>query len=600
MQTASADEGKSLQKQASGWVNSQVLACMEDYLAEVEDLVGKDVVRFDRLNIQLQLKDGKLDDSDIDRQIREQLDARIRNFLRNRKSNNPVSLPAVETPPETKAYIVDPAERDQQAILHFLQTGRNPWWMSAQTLTELLSEASVEKLFAEAGQPFHDEFVSMIEAPAAASRLVRQFTDKLLHRLLTNAFYRVKGRSVPNKNTRHKEDLPAFTKRLAFTGRESFWLAAINLLHASRVGKEIPKRFWADLIRPMLKPASPAAETRIQESLRHFPSWLEALTQLSIPVQVKEEWLHVPQQDELQDRSGPGSRQASDELRAGLKGNDLLTDKDENEKKKKEKDQASKDQAASGSGEAAGSGAKQKGATIEEAGAAEKDGNDPQRTISQAKSAAAQATPDPSVASTGESAVEKNRERIPGSETTHGIARDFKPVSPSSKPIPEKGIIAENAGLILLHPFLKSFLVKLDLMDENMEFPDPELAVHVLHYIATGVENDWEHNLTFEKFLCNIPLEESIDRSREIPEEAKEETDRLLEAIRQNWKAIGRSSVDLLRKEFLQRPGKLFMDEISVRLNVERKTHDILLDRIPWNVSMAKLPWQKQLIYTTW
>ncbi|MBU3660690.1 MAG: hypothetical protein FGM14_12500 [Flavobacteriales bacterium] len=164
----------------------------------------------------------------------------------------------------------------------------------------------------------------------------------------------------------------------------------------------------------------------------------------------------------------------------------------------------------------------------------------------------------------------------------------------------KKGIIVENAGLILTHPFLKHFFNKVELIDDNNSIKDPFLAVHILHYIATGKTQDWDHNLLFEKFLCNVPMITSIPRHITIPENILTEIDELLKAMLQNWTILSNSSPDLLRVEFLQRPGKLMLDEYNVNLTIERKTQDILLDKLPWNISIVKLPWHKNLLYTTW
>lgn len=166
--------------------------------------------------------------------------------------------------------------------------------------------------------------------------------------------------------------------------------------------------------------------------------------------------------------------------------------------------------------------------------------------------------------------------------------------------IPEEGMYIENAGIVLLHPFLKHFFTNIGLLENGKELADKELAVQLLHFIATGKENDWEHTMLFEKFLCNMPLDFPLSKESLITKKHKKEVTELLNAVLENWKALGNSSIELLRNEFLSRPGKLFQDNVSPRLIVERKTQDILLDRISWNISIVKLPWSKQILYATW
>ncbi len=158
----------------------------------------------------------------------------------------------------------------------------------------------------------------------------------------------------------------------------------------------------------------------------------------------------------------------------------------------------------------------------------------------------------------------------------------------------------ENAGLLLLHPFLKHFFEHCDLLDEHKNLKNPSLAVHALHYIATKKEEQLECAMVFEKFLCNIPIQEPIDRNIQLSETIKEQAQELLKATLENWEGLKTSSIDLLRNEFIQRPGKLLLTGDHPKISMERKTQDILLDRIPWNISIIKLPWKPKLIFVDW
>ncbi len=170
----------------------------------------------------------------------------------------------------------------------------------------------------------------------------------------------------------------------------------------------------------------------------------------------------------------------------------------------------------------------------------------------------------------------------------------------SNETIDEKGYYIENAGLILIHPFIKHFFEHCELLNEDGEINTPELAVHLLHYVTTKRENQPEHQMICEKFLCNVPIHESINRNIIIPKKLKDQSEELLQAVVQNWGALKNASPDLLRNEFIQRPGKLALHENNPKIIVERKTQDILLDRLPWNISIVKLPWKDKLIYVDW
>lgn len=161
--------------------------------------------------------------------------------------------------------------------------------------------------------------------------------------------------------------------------------------------------------------------------------------------------------------------------------------------------------------------------------------------------------------------------------------------------------LIKNAGLILLHPFLKQFFKSCGFLDNENKIIKPNEAVHLLHYVATKKEQQFENNLIFEKFLCNLPIQSSIERNIVLSDELKERSEELLRAVLQNWSVLKSSSNDLLRNEYLQREGKLDLTKDNPNLTVERKTQDILIDtKLPWNLSLCKLPWMRELIFTNW
>lgn len=163
-------------------------------------------------------------------------------------------------------------------------------------------------------------------------------------------------------------------------------------------------------------------------------------------------------------------------------------------------------------------------------------------------------------------------------------------------------IAVQNAGLILLHPFLKHFFVKTGIADKQGNLPKEklDLAVQSLHFLATGNENIFEGSLVFEKFLCGLPLKMPVKRQSLLNDEIRSEAGILLKEAIANWKALKNSSPNDLRQLFIQREGKLMQQENKYKLVVERKAQDILLERISWNISMLKLPWRKELIVVEW
>jgi hypothetical protein len=163
-------------------------------------------------------------------------------------------------------------------------------------------------------------------------------------------------------------------------------------------------------------------------------------------------------------------------------------------------------------------------------------------------------------------------------------------------------IWVQNAGLILLHPFLKPFFITTEICDKQGRFlsEDYDLPIQSIHYLATGDENFFEGNLIFEKFLCGVPLKIPVRQTSVLTDLIKTEATVLLNEVVKNWPALKNTSADGLRQMFIQRDGKLIQKEDSYKLIVERKAQDVLLEKLNWNISMVKLPWISKILFTEW
>jgi hypothetical protein len=128
-----------------------------------------------------------------------------------------------------------------------------------------------------------------------------------------------------------------------------------------------------------------------------------------------------------------------------------------------------------------------------------------------------------------------------------------------------------NAGLILIHPFLKQLFTNCKLLNKDNSINDPEVAAHLLHYVATAKEQDYEHEMVFEKLLCNIPIDQTINRNITLSDEVKNHANEMLRAVLDHWEVMKKSSVALLQNEYLQRPGKIILTGDNPKVIVERK-----------------------------
>ncbi|OQZ04845.1 MAG: hypothetical protein B6D34_01040 [Candidatus Brocadia sp. UTAMX1] len=176
---------------------------------------------------------------------------------------------------------------------------------------------------------------------------------------------------------------------------------------------------------------------------------------------------------------------------------------------------------------------------------------------------------------------------------------DKKSVIRSAHPDAEEGLYIENAGLVLLHPFLPQFFTGLGIAGED-KLLQPERALCLLHFLATGQIIAPEHDLILPKILCNVPLEMPVESDVALTLVEQEEAAALLAAVIRHWDALRNTSADGLRGAFLLRPGKVSLRGADWLLIVESRGFDVLLDRLPWAISMIKLPWMERMLWVEW
>ncbi|MGJ0482909.1 MAG: contractile injection system tape measure protein [Methylomicrobium sp.] len=163
-----------------------------------------------------------------------------------------------------------------------------------------------------------------------------------------------------------------------------------------------------------------------------------------------------------------------------------------------------------------------------------------------------------------------------------------------------ENIYINNAGLVLLHPFLPQFFRALNIVvDDKLIAPDRALSL--LHFLGTGQLVAPEYELVLPKVLLNLALETPVDTNTPLTAEETGEATALLEAVIRHWAALKGTSDDGLRGTFLIRPGKISLrNDGDWRLQVENKAYDILLDQLPWGIGMIKLPWMHRMLWVEW
>lgn len=164
--------------------------------------------------------------------------------------------------------------------------------------------------------------------------------------------------------------------------------------------------------------------------------------------------------------------------------------------------------------------------------------------------------------------------------------------------------MVSKAGLILLLPFLRTFFEATGLVSENTfrSKTDQHYAVYLLNFLATGEDTlPDEHSLLMEKLLCGMDLNEVLLPFNRLRKGHAEECEFLLQTVIERWKALKSSSPQTIQKSFLSRSGFLSRQADGTwRLFIERETIDLLLDKLPWTISISRIPWTTEMIYTEW
>lgn len=172
----------------------------------------------------------------------------------------------------------------------------------------------------------------------------------------------------------------------------------------------------------------------------------------------------------------------------------------------------------------------------------------------------------------------------------------------STMPHPDAktGIYTGLAGLVLLHPFLPQLLRALSIADDD-KLLQPDRAIYLLYFLATGTITAPEYELVLPKILSNTSLRAVVDSDIILTVEELDEAEALLSAVILHWEVLKNTGTEGLRETFLKRSGKLsLLDNGEWFLQIESNACDILLEQLPWGISMIKLPWMPEMLRVEW
>lgn len=164
------------------------------------------------------------------------------------------------------------------------------------------------------------------------------------------------------------------------------------------------------------------------------------------------------------------------------------------------------------------------------------------------------------------------------------------------------GTPVKNAGVVLLNNYIPMLFRRLGLTAGRM-FLDADKqvdAVHYLQYVITGLTHTEETFLALNKVLCGLPLSAPVSEGINIAEDQDRLISGLIEAAIGYWPAIGNSSIDGFRGNWLVRDGLLVELEERWELAVERRAYDLLINKSPFSFSIIKYPWMSKPLHVQW
>lgn len=162
-----------------------------------------------------------------------------------------------------------------------------------------------------------------------------------------------------------------------------------------------------------------------------------------------------------------------------------------------------------------------------------------------------------------------------------------------------------NAGLCLLSPWLVRLFGMLGYLDEEKkklkDTASKIRAVFLLQYLVYGEEREYrETELSFNRLLAGLSRHVPLPKRLSLTEDEKRTVDSMMAGVKANWPKLEGTSVEGFRRSFIARNGTLEQQEERWLLTVEKKTHDILLESVPWSFRQIRLPWLKKYIQVIW
>ena len=151
-------------------------------------------------------------------------------------------------------------------------------------------------------------------------------------------------------------------------------------------------------------------------------------------------------------------------------------------------------------------------------------------------------------------------------------------------------------------PFLSRLFDKLNLLDKKnfIDTDAQQKAILLTEYLVTGKTEFQESFLLLNKIICGAEPDMFVDVNITLEKFELELCESLLKSVIKNWEKIENSTPSTLRETFLMREGALRKLDSDFNLIVLKKPYDLLMDSLPWNISMIQTSFMKNRILVDW
>ncbi len=563
--TNSMKVANSLKNNSNAFIQNELLPLIEKELNGL--YVGEnEILQIEKINISVDANTSNVDytfKSDFKEEVKQQLQKKLENAIKELKLEN--SSNEVNT-------LVSEIGKKRNTLFYFLTHGRMPWWISKSD-GNFFSNDNLSEIVSDSN--FKEQFRIQISNKDVQKRLLSQFNNSQIALFLSSQKQKGSQNNVATISTNK----------------------IIKLLSTESV--QFKKEFWTTFFNYLSTNDAENILSFYDEKLQLWPfSFSEFIRELRLFIPISKTVLTATSEEKLTSTNTTTSKETLSSISENQNSSEI--------EKSEAKDSNNQSQTTVNSdlennpekgimGEKTTSTVTESTIETQQKSSIEHSVSNHQDTSNNEASSIETNSNLKENTAVNNKKIDSVSELDANDQNSESLEDNY-----TNSELLKKGVYVENAGLILLHPFLKMLFQNCNLLDEKNTIINKELAVHILHFAATKQEQDYEYTMLFEKFLCGLPLEYPIKREVDIEEYQKNHVEELLTAVVSHWTTLKNSSTDILRSEFLQREGKLDSMDANPKLTIEKKTQDILLDKIPWNISIVKIPWIEKIIYTEW